>query len=183
MSPEDLKDRIMGDFEKIYEAKETEVGEEHMRDIERGLLLRIVDSKWIDHIDAMDQLKQGIGLRSIGHEDPAGAYAREGFEMFEDMVRSIKDDMVRYCFDATITTQIERKEMVAENANTVKMEFVDDAAAQAQGVEAPLDGPINSPGELPKQETIRRTTPKVGRNDLCPCGSGKKYKNCHGRSV
>ena len=183
MSVEDLKDRILGDFEKIYEAKEAEVGEAQMREVERGLLLRIVDSKWIDHIDAMDQLKQGIGLRSIGHQDPAAAYAQEGFEMFNDMVRSIKDDMVRYCFDATITTSVERKEMVSENANTVKMEFVDDAASQAQGVEAPLDGPINSPGSQPKQETIRRATPKVGRNDPCPCGSGKKYKNCCGREV
>ena len=103
--------------------------------------------------------------------------------MFEDMVRSIKEDMVRYCFDATITTHVERKEMVSENANTVKMDFVDDAAAQAQGVEAPLDGPINSPGGQPKQETIRRAVPKVGRNDKCPCGSGKKYKNCCGREV
>ena len=183
MSVEDLKDRILGDFEKIYEAKEAEVGEAQMREVERGLLLRIVDSKWIDHIDAMDQLKQGIGLRSIGHQDPAAAYAQEGFEMFNDMVRSIKDDMVRYCFDATITTSVERKEMVTEQANTVKMEFVDDVASQAQGVEAPLDGPINSPGSQPKQETIRRATPKVGRNDPCPCGSGKKYKNCCGREV
>jgi len=175
LEPEDIKEEILKKFDEIYTKKEEEIGEERIREVERMILLKVVDTKWIDHIDAMDQLRQGIGLRAIGHENPAAAYAKEGFEMFEEMIKSIKDDMVKYCFNATVETTTDRSEVISGGSN-IKQEFVDEDATRAQGVEAPL----NNPGEPPHQEPIRKG-PKVGRNDPCPCGSGKKYKNCCGK--
>ncbi len=173
LEPEDIKEEIIRLFEEMYRQKEELIGEERVREIERMILLKVVDTKWIEHIDAMEQLKQGIGLRAIGHEDPAAAYAKEGFEMFELMIRTIKDDMVRYCFNATVETSTDRKEIVTVGSG-IKQEFVDEEVNSAQGVEAPLNNPDQS------QEPVRRG-PKVGRNDPCPCGSGKKYKNCCGK--
>lgn len=177
MEEADVKDAIMEQFEEIYRKKEEEIGLDRIREVERMILLKVVDTKWIDHIDAMDQLRQGIGLRAIGHENPTAAYAKEGFEMFELMIKSIKDDMVKYCFNATVETSTDRSQ-VAGGGKTVKTEFVDDEVNRAQGVEAPLNN--NSGSSKPAQEPIRKA-PKVGRNDMCPCGSGKKYKNCCGK--
>lgn len=176
MEEEDVKDSIMAAFEEIYKKKEEEIGIERIREVERMILLKVVDTKWIDHIDAMDQLRQGIGLRAIGHENPTAAYAKEGFEMFELMIKSIKDDMVKYCFNATIETSTSRSEVVSAGARNIKTEYVDNEVNKAHGVEAPLNMPQ-------KQQTVVRTAPKVGRNDPCPCGSGKKYKNCCGKEV
>ena len=176
MEEEDIKDSILAQFEELYQKKEAEIGVERIREVERMILLKVVDTKWIEHIDAMDQLRQGIGLRAIGHENPAAAYAKEGFEMFEMMIKSIKDDMVKYCFNATVETSTDRRE-VAAGGTYSRQEIVDEAANNAQGTEAPL----NNPGQpKPVQEPIRKA-PKVGRNDPCPCGSGKKYKNCCGK--
>jgi len=133
-----------------------------MRELERIILLQVVDSKWMDHIDAMDQLRQGIGLRAIGQEDPVRAYQIEGFEMFDEMIQSIQEETLNYIygFQVRIEAQpIERKQMV----DLDKLE-------QKGGSEAEEEGP--------KQI---KTDKVVGRNDLCPCGSGKKYKKCCGK--
>ena len=98
MDEENLKARLYEDFEKLYQKKEEEIGADKLREVERMILIRVVDNKWMDHIDAMDQLKSGIGLRGLGGQDPAGAYAQEGFDMFELMVNSIKEDFVRACY-------------------------------------------------------------------------------------
>ncbi len=89
--------------------KEAEIGAERMREIERVVLLRVVDSKWIDHIDAMDQLKQGVGLRAVGNEDPVRAYQIEGFDMFNEMTKFIQEDMLKYLFHVTIETDTKRE--------------------------------------------------------------------------
>ena len=133
-----------------------------MRELERIILLQVVDSKWMDHIDAMDQLRQGIGLRAIGQEDPVRAYQIEGFDMFDEMIQSIQEETLNYIygFQVRIEAQpIERKQMVDM-----------DKLEQKGGSETEEEGP--------KQI---KTDKVVGRNDLCPCGSGKKYKKCCGK--
>ena len=138
-----------------YLEKEEEFGEEKFREIERVALLQNVDQKWMDHIDAMDQLRKGIGLRAVGQTDPVRAYAEEGFDMFEAMNESIKEDTVKMLYHVVNPERVQRVR-VAKEVETVN----------------PDDG---------KQKPFVRKEKKVGRNDPCPCGSGKKYKNCHGK--
>ena len=153
---EELIEKIYEIAFDIYKEKEEIITPERMREIERIILLQCVDSHWIDHIDAMDQLRQGIGLRALGQQDPVIAYKLEGFNMFDEMVDQIRQDTVRYLFGITIEKQpTERKQIV-----------------DVDTIEAPTDEP--------KQPVVKET--KVGRNDLCPCGSGKKYKNCCGKN-
>ena len=153
---EELIEKIYEIALAIYKEKEEVITPERMREIERIILLQCVDSHWIDHIDAMDQLRQGIGLRALGQQDPVIAYKLEGFNMFDEMVDQIRQDTVRYLFGITIEKQpTERKQIV-----------------DVDTIEAPTDEP--------KQPVVKET--KVGRNDLCPGGSGKKYKNCCGKN-
>ena len=154
LTKEDLKGKVMEIAEDTYTQKEQEVGEERMRELERVMLLRVVDTKWMDHIDAMDQLRQGIGLRAYGQEDPVRAYQSEGFDMFDAMIKSIQEDTLKYLFNVTIETQTQRKQ-VAEVTSTV-----------------------GGDGVVEKKPMVKEDT--VGRNDPCPCGSGKKYKKCCG---
>ena len=179
-----LKDDIKQVFDDMYAEKEAEIGSEQMREVERMILLRVVDNRWMDHIDAMDQLKDGIGLRGIGQQDPAVAYAQEGFAMFDEMVADIREETVKFCYNVTVTTKTERRNVVSGKTSAAKEEYKDDTASQQGGKKGG-----NMPAAAPKaektgkQETIRRDMPKVGRNDPCPCGSGKKYKNCCGRNA
>ena len=161
-----LKEYLYNEFDKIYNEKEEEIGTEKMRAVERMILLRVVDNMWMDHIDAMDQLRTGIGLRGIGQQDPAAAYSHEGFDMFEQMIAEIREQTVKFCCNVSLQTESERKSAVRES-HEVKKEYVDEDAQD---------------GEETKQMPIRRDAPKIGRNDPCPCGSGKKYKNCHGKN-
>ncbi len=178
MTADSLKDAIKDAFVKVYDAKEAEVGSERMREVERMVMLRVVDNHWMDHIDAMDQLKSGIGLRAYGQEDPAVAYASEGFAMFDEMVADIREETVKFCYNVTVTTRTERRSVVKTQKSS-KEDYVDEEQA-AQHRRGPAAAP--KPSDDRKQETVRRDTPKVGRNDPCPCGSGKKYKNCCGRN-
>jgi len=151
----DIKDMIIQKARSLYEEKEAELGEELMREIERRALLRCVDEKWMDHIDAMDQLKYGIGLRAYGQHDPVIEYKREGFEMFEEMIRNIQQDTVRMILHIKKENIVVRREQVAQPTMT-------------------------SHGDEGVRRPKRRDVAKVGRNDPCPCGSGKKYKKCCG---
>ena len=190
-------------FEEFYAAKEQEIGTERLREIERMLLLRIVDSKWMDHIDAMDQLKTGIGLRSLGQQDPAQAYANEGADMFELMVKSICDDMVRFLYGITLQTNSERKQVIRIGASRKDEgeSAIDQAKAESAGRTVSASGGtggsgvVSASGGLPQlvkatatnagdeKPVPFRAEKRPGRNDPCPCGSGKKYKNCHGRNA
>ena len=155
----------------IYEAKKEEIGEEPFKELQRIVLLKVVDSKWMDHIDAMDELKNGIGLRAYGQKDPVIQYQIEGSDMFEEMINSIKLEV------AKILMCVKKREGY-ERRSTVKI--------TGEGRED-IDGMINP--ELAQEEKkkvkapIVNEGPKVGRNDLCPCGSGKKYKNCCGKNA
>ena len=190
LTAEKLEADAVAEFHRLYEEKEAEIGADRMREVEKMIMLRVVDNRWMDHIDAMDDLKQGIGLRALGHLDPAVAYANEGFDMFEEMIGDIREETVRYCFNVTINTSTERKTVI-KGGQGRKEEYKDTAAseaAQAQARAAHGGQPQGGHGQMPQQapkpqearkpETFRREMPKVGRNDPCPCGSGKKYKNC-----
>ena len=154
LTKEDLKERILKVAHEAYALREEENGEENMREAERVILLRVVDQKWMDHIDAMDQLRQGIGLRAYGQRDPVVEYRVEGYEMFEEMVRSIQEETVRILFNIKIHTDVPKREKVAEPVSA------------------------SHGGSGPKRPVVKGQ--KVGRNDPCPCGSGKKYKRCCG---
>ena len=150
---EDLEKFLQDRVTELYKAKEQEVTPQIMRELERVILLKNVDTKWENHIDAMDELKKGIGLRSMGQKDPVVEYRFEGFAMFDEMIASIREDTVRMLL--TVKVRIEeppKPEQVLKPAPT-----------------APA-APVVKSG----------TTKKVGRNDPCPCGSGKKYKKCCG---
>ena len=175
-----LKNGLYEDFEDLYKAKEEEIGIDKIREIERMILIRVVDNKWMDHIDDMEQLKSGIGLRGLGGQDPAAAYAQEGFDMFELMVNSIKEEFVKFCYNVTVQTTTERKNVMGYGEGH-KDEFSEEQYLEAAGEGEMPDGAV-IPEREHKQETFRREQPKVGRNDPCPCGSGKKYKHCCGRN-
>ncbi|GAB1477237.1 preprotein translocase subunit SecA [Bacillota bacterium] len=181
---EGLHEDTMEKIRQIYDAKEQEVEADRMRDLERMILLRVVDNKWMDHIDAMDQLRHGIGLRALGQQDPASAYANEGFEMFDLMIKSIKDDTVRFCFNVTIQTQTQRKQVI--DLGIAKKDEFDEGAdlgdEDDRGRELPSAVKVPSRSQTGKQETVRKQA-SVGRNDPCPCGSGKKYKKCCGANM
>jgi preprotein translocase subunit SecA len=180
LTPEKLHEDTMVRVRQIYDDKEQEIGAERMRELERMILLRVVDNKWMDHIDAMDQLRHGIGLRALGQQDPASAYADEGFEMFEMMIRAIKEDTVRFCFNVTIQTQTQRKQVIEIGvARKDEFEDSDDVAEDSGPAVQRIPAAAKVPERPVKQETVRKQ-PTVGRNDPCPCGSGKKYKKCCG---
>lgn len=180
LSYERLVEDIMEDFDRLYDDKEKEIGEARMREIERMILIRVVDNKWMDHIDAMDQLKNGIGLRALGQQDPAAAYANEGFDMFQAMVQSIKEDTVKFCYNVTIETSTQRKNVMGKGTGR-KDDYDDETAVSIQGEEDASRNSRQIPTEDYKPEPVKRDTPKIGRNDPCPCGSGRKYKHCCGR--
>ena len=179
LDEEKLKERLYDDFEKLYQDKEEEIGIDKLREVERMILIRVVDNKWMDHIDAMDQLKSGIGLRGLGGQDPAAAYAQEGFDMFELMINSIKEEFVKFCYNVTVETRTERKNILGTGEGR-KDEYHDEDIPDAGGGEMPQQTAV--PERERKQEPVRRDAPKIGRNDPCPCGSGKKYKHCCGRN-
>ena len=152
---EELTEAIFEKCAATYEAKEAEYGSQIMRELERVVMLRVVDEFWMDNIDAMDDLKQGIGLRAYGQHDPVIAYKEEGYQMFEAMIQAIKDETIRRMFLVRLAPQQEvKRERVAKETGT--------AAASKSEV---------------KKQPIRKEQ-KVGPNDPCPCGSGKKYKKC-----
>ena len=140
---------------RLYETKEAEFPEpEQIREIERVIILKVTDSRWMDHIDDMDQLRQGIGLQAFGQRDPVVEYSLQGYDMFNDMTESIREETVKMLMHVRIEQKVER-EQVAEVTGTNK----DDSA--------------NAP--------VVRKSEKISRNAPCPCGSGKKYKYCCGR--
>lgn len=153
----ELLDQIV---KKKYDQKEEEMSPEHMREFEKVIVLHSVDSKWMDHIDAMDQLREGIHLRAYGQTDPLREYQFEGFEMFEEMVASIEEEVSTYIMKAQVEENMQRQKVAEGEAVNPKEE----------GEE-----------KKKKNKPVVRSE-KIGRNDPCPCGSGKKYKHCHGKA-
>jgi len=156
--PEEIAQMIKEKAIERYNAKEEDFGEEQMREFEKVILLRAVDSKWMDHIDAMDQLRQGIHLRAYGQNDPLREYQMEGFAMFENMIVAIEEEVAKFIMKAQIRNNLERQE-VAKGQTAVHAKE----------------------GDEPVKKKPARKVVEIGRNDPCICGSGKKYKNCCGQ--
>lgn len=166
-----LIEEINTKIHENYEAKEQSIGENELRELERVVMLKVVDQKWMDHIDAMDELKDGIGLRAYGQKDPVVQYRIEGFEMFDQMIDDIKTDVVKFLSHAEKRGEVKRTETVkitGEGLRGAAINLVDGNISEKEGG-------IN--------RTVINEGPKVGRNDPCPCGSGKKYKNCCGKNA
>lgn len=156
MTKAKLKQILKEEAVKLYEKKEAEFQPEQIRELERVILLKVIDQKWMDHIDDMDQLRQGIGLQAYGQRDPLVEYKMAGYDMFNAMMASVRETTVRLLLHARIEQKNAEREQVAKVTGTNK----DDSTAN-----------------MPK----KRTADKIYPNDPCPCGSGKKYKQCCGR--
>ncbi|HPN88584.1 MAG TPA: preprotein translocase subunit SecA [Candidatus Omnitrophota bacterium] len=183
LDKEDLKEEILKNVLGVYAAKEHEMGAEQLRQMERMILLHTIDSKWKDHLYAMDQLKEGIGLRSFAQRDPLIEYKKEGFRMFEEMYYSINDEVVEMIFKIQSVKSTQKlksvfgalpQKMIHEEMGSLS----DRKIVSAESHESDSDQDISASA---KQAPIRHDGPKVGRNDPCPCGSGKKYKKCCGK--
>jgi preprotein translocase subunit SecA len=156
---EEIKEYLHNLVKQQYDEREQEIGAEFMREFEKVIVLRAVDSKWMDHIDAMDQLRQGIHLRAYGGTDPLREYQFEGFEMFHEMIEHIQEEVSTYIMKAQVQSNLERQAV---------------AEGQAVNPKAESEG---------KRPLVRKEGERIGRNDPCPCGSGKKFKQCHGRDL
>ncbi|MBF0986063.1 MAG: preprotein translocase subunit SecA [Clostridiales bacterium] len=168
---EDVIKELSEKAHNIYNAKSEKFGES-MRELERVVTLKIVDEKWMEHIDNMDELKNGVGLRAYAQKDPVVVYRMEGFDMFDEMVYDIQYDVVKLLMHVTERDEGAKRQQTSE---------ITSAKLQETSAIELVDGKI-SPKEGGIDKTIRNEEPKVGRNDPCPCGSGKKYKNCCGRN-
>ena len=166
-NPTEISEELKNRASEVYEQKEEEITYEQMRELERIVMLKVVDEKWMNHIDSMDELKNGIGLRAYGQKDPVVQYRLEGFDMFEEMVNDIK-------FDVTKILMHIRQNEEAKRQETVKI-----TGAALEAIHS-VDGGAKIGTDVDR--TVRNDGPKVGRNDPCPCGSGKKYKNCCGKN-
>ncbi|MGN1081120.1 MAG: SEC-C metal-binding domain-containing protein, partial [Acutalibacteraceae bacterium] len=153
-----LKDRA----EALYEKREAEFGDELMRKIERLVLLRSVDTHWMDHIDAMDELRRGINLRAYGQHDPVVEYRNEGYDMFNAMTEEIKEETARVILTCRVKTDAEIHREQAARITSAN---------------------VGGDGTVKKKPVVKTKAQKIGRNDPCPCGSGKKYKNCCGADI
>ena len=166
--PQKISEELIKQANAKYTEKETAIGSEEMRELERVVMLKVVDEKWMNHIDSMDELKNGIGLRAYGQQDPVVKYRIEGMDMFDEMISDIKVDVTKILMNI-------RQQGEAKRQETVKI-----TGAALEAIHS-VDGGSKIGTDVDR--TIRNDEPKVGRNDPCPCGSGKKYKNCCGKNA
>ncbi|HEV2113443.1 MAG TPA: SEC-C metal-binding domain-containing protein, partial [Terriglobales bacterium] len=185
----ELGDAVFAKLRERYNAKEKLLGAEAMRYHERMIMLSILDQQWKDHLLNMDHLKEGIGLRGYAQHDPLVEYKRESFDMFESMMQRFQEDTVRYLYlmqiveqptpenIAAAKAQDEQRRRATTSLDEMEREFQRKKRRELE--QASMAGA----GDAQPVQTIRRTSEKIGRNDPCPCGSGKKYKKCHGTAA
>jgi preprotein translocase subunit SecA len=196
--PDEMADDLWAMIKASYESKEQIVGGDIMRRVERDIMLQIVDGQWKDHLYSLDHLKEGIGLRGYGQRDPLVEYKKESFTLFQDMKARVEEEMIRYLFWLRPVMSEEAGEApapmpVPQRAPARRPSQMTTNNPSAAGIppfaggRAPARGPEGDEGPRPARtggddviKTVRRDEPKIGRNDPCPCGSGKKYKKCHG---
>jgi len=194
MNAEEMGDAIWGLIKGSYEDKEKLVGSELLRRVERDIMLQIVDEQWKDHLYSLDHLKEGIGLRGYGQRDPLVEYKRESFDLFTAMKERVEEAMVRYVMWLRPVLNEEAPAAprpVQRRATPITMNKAEAASAFGTAPRAAAaDASGGRQGPTPARtggddviKTVRRDEPKVGRNDPCPCGSGKKYKKCHGQAA
>jgi preprotein translocase subunit SecA len=182
-SPDEVGEKIFNRAADVYEEKEKKIGAELLRNIERVLLLQTIDLLWKDHLLNMDHLREGIGLRGYAQKDPIVEYKREGYAMFEAMMQEFAEDSIEKLFHVQVE---ERRPPVLEARRRPQPMILGRGTSPGAGVSATGPGAASAGGRLPSGPetrptgTVQREVPKVGRNDPCPCGSGKKYKKCHG---
>jgi preprotein translocase subunit SecA len=167
LTPDTFEEKLLAMIMGAYQDKEKELGADHMRYLERIVLLQMVDNHWKDHLLGMDHLRQGIGLRGYGQKNPLDEYKREGFEMFNAMIDTVKLQTISTLLRIQVASQSEMEEMEARQR----------AKQEEQLALSRIQGPDTEDKQLPNQ----RQGDKVGRNDPCPCGSGQKYKRCCGK--
>jgi preprotein translocase subunit SecA len=179
INDEDVLEKVLEAARVAYRQKVDTVGAESWAGFERSVMLQVIDTQWREHLSALDHLRQGIHLRGYAQKNPKQEYKREAFELFSNMLDRIRDDVIRLLMTVRIQTQEEIQQAEQEAAQAVQMQNVQyqhteyqEAEQLAQQAAAPAS---DHPG------TVRNILPKVGRNDACPCGSGKKYKHCHGQ--
>jgi preprotein translocase subunit SecA len=179
---EALREKIIGEIQAAYDAKSAEVGPD-MRKIEKQIMLQVLDTLWKEHLATMDHLRQGIHLRAYAQKNPKQEYKRESFALFEELLRSLKQEVVKFLSHVQIQRRdeselIERQRREAAAREQMAFQHAE-ASAMAQAVPGG-DAGAAEPVPAPPQP-FTRSQPKVGRNEPCPCGSGKKYKQCHGK--
>jgi len=179
INDEDILEKVLEAARVAYRQKVDTVGAESWAGFERSVMLQVIDTQWREHLSALDHLRQGIHLRGYAQKNPKQEYKRESFELFSNMLDRIRDDVIRLLMTVRIQTQEEIEQAEREAAQALQMQNVQyqhteyqEAEQQAQQAATPAS---DHPG------TVRNILPKVGRNDACPCGSGKKYKHCHGQ--
>jgi preprotein translocase subunit SecA len=213
MNVDQLEEELYNRAKNTYEAKEDLVGSGLMREAERNIMLHVIDDQWKDHLLSMDHLKEGIGLRSYGQKDPLVEYKKESFRLFEAMMDRIEDETVRYLYflrfehndaelpfvvdedgmqDDEATAERRELEMAAEQSRAAEEEQRRQAQSAVQDMTRNIqrqhekelkDLQFMSATSSTNPQPISNGGPKVGRNDPCPCGSGKKYKKCHGATL
>ena len=178
---------LLAESRNHYEQREVELGEEVMRQVERQVMLRIIDQRWREHLEEMDYLQEGINLRAMGQKDPLVEWQREGFQMFGAMMAGIARDFVRYVMNVQVTQpdepQLTPKVLNMQQTSSESSNESGFASARAAAVaeESGVPAPMAAPPPVAKQQTVVKDAfEKTPRNAPCPCGSGKKYKNCCG---
>jgi len=170
LSSDEISDLIWDKLKTKYAEKEKQIGDEAMRTYERIIMLNIIDAQWKDHLLALDHLKQGIGLVGYGQKDPLVEYKKESFDLFQAMLDRIDTTTIRSLFNLQVVSEQQPTELQRRRA----------ARRSSMSFTGPNQGAAAAGEEAGKIKTVVRDQPKVGRNDPCPCGSGKKYKKCHG---
>src|SRR5262245_11956231 len=214
LSQDELREELHGLADEAYEQKETRLGVDPMRQVERAVMLHVIDRLWIDHLTAMDELREGIGLRAYGQRDPLVEYKNEAYNQFQSLLQGIQDEIVHTIYrvelqrvppspppvmqaqqaihpapeqaigQATLDEEhTAESALPAARANGPPASPVDPKAVFGRGARAPAERAMatNRDGEVARRPSAPARAAKVGRNDPCPCGSGKKYKHCHGR--
>ena len=179
---ESLRERILDEIQRAYDAKAESVGP-GMRQLERQIMLQVLDTLWKEHLQTMDQLRQGIHLRAYANKNPKQEYKRESFELFQELLRRLKYEVVRFLSHVEVQRSDEAEEMERQRREQAARQKIAFEHAEASAVPPAADADAApAAGDEPqaKPQTVVRDAPKVGRNDPCPCGSGKKYKQCHG---
>ncbi|MEY3672642.1 MAG: hypothetical protein RI904_2299 [Pseudomonadota bacterium] len=179
INDEDVLEQVLEAARVAYRQKVDMVGAESWAGFERSVMLQVIDTQWREHLSALDHLRQGIHLRGYAQKNPKQEYKREAFELFSDMLDRVRDDVIRLLMTVRIQTQEEIQQAEQEAAQAVQMQNVQYQHTDYQEAEQQAQEPASQASDHPG--TVRNILPKVGRNDACPCGSGKKYKHCHGQ--
>ena len=179
INDEDILEKVLEAAQTAYRQKVETVGAESWAGFERSVMLQVIDTQWREHLSALDHLRQGIHLRGYAQKNPKQEYKREAFELFSDMLDRVRDDVIRLLMTVRIQTQEEIEQAEQEAAQAVQMQNVQYQHTDYQDADRQQKEPASQASDHPG--TVRNILPKVGRNDACPCGSGKKYKHCHGQ--